>query len=503
MPNTVPNNPADIATFGVSNTANVSLSASVTVDSIVFSPGASAYTIASTSASNIVLAGAGIVNNSGVTQNFTTLTGINYTFAMSFTGSARAGVMTVFTNSGNGNQSGTSEEFRDTSSADHATFINEGPISQNNRAAGSINFFDSSTAANSTILNNGGGTFFFANSTADHAAITCSGGTVAQPAGGTVGLESGSGGNAVFTLNGTDARGATGGSFFMLYAATTATATLIANGGQVAGGLIRFDDGATGGNARIELFGNGKFDISVINNPVPVTTGSLEGDGLVFLGIKNLSVGGNSLSTTFSGVISDGGEEGGVGGSLTKVGSGSLELSGVNTYTGGTTVSAGTLIVSNTIGSATGTGAVNVNTGTLGGGGIIFGAVTVNSGAFLAPAHGTKTQSTLTIQSALTCNSGSTYTYTFKAKGKQAKTDKVIANGVTINSGANVTIQGTTKGSLKAGTAYTLISNTSANAISGTFSNLADGAIVNVNGNNLQASYEGGDGNDLALTVVP
>jgi len=33
------------------------------------------------------------------------------------------------------------------------------------------------------------------------------------------------------------------------------------------------------------------------------------------------------------------------------------------------------------------------------------------------------------------------------------------------------------------------------------FSNLPDGAIVNVNGNNLQASYEGGD--DLTLTVVP
>ena len=32
---------------------------------------------------------------------------------------------------------------------------------------------------------------------------------------------------------------------------------------------------------------------------------------------------------------------------------------------------------------------------------------------------------------------------------------------------------------------------------------LADGAIVNVNGNNLQASYEGGDDNGLTLTVVP
>ena len=49
----------------------------------------------------------------------------------------------------------------------------------------------------------------------------------------------------------------------------------------------------------------------------------------------------------------------------------------------------------------------------------------------------------------------------------------------------------------------TVLSNTSANPISGTFSNLADGAIVNVNGNNLQASYSGGDGNDLTLTVLP
>ncbi|MGH8093277.1 MAG: hypothetical protein ACREIF_07390, partial [Chthoniobacterales bacterium] len=84
-----------------------------------------------------------------------------------------------------------------------------------------------------------------------------------------------------------------------------------------------------------------------------------------------------------------------------------------------------------------------------------------------------------------------------------AKTDKVIANGVTIASGASVNLSGTTKGTLTSGLVLTVISNTSANPISGTFSNLADGAIVNVNGNNLQASYEGGDGNDLTLTVVP
>jgi hypothetical protein len=75
----------------------------------------------------------------------------------------------------------------------------------------------------------------------------------------------------------------------------------------------------------------------------------------------------------------------------------------------------------------------------------------------------------------------------------------VVANGVTINSGATVALRGQTTGALTQGM---VIRNTSADPISGTFSNLADGAIVTINGNNLQASYEGGDGNDLTLTVV-
>jgi len=37
----------------------------------------------------------------------------------------------------------------------------------------------------------------------------------------------------------------------------------------------------------------------------------------------------------------------------------------------------------------------------------------------------------------------------------------------------------------------------------GTFSNLADGAIVTIGSNTFQANYEGGDGNDLTLTVLP
>jgi hypothetical protein len=48
-----------------------------------------------------------------------------------------------------------------------------------------------------------------------------------------------------------------------------------------------------------------------------------------------------------------------------------------------------------------------------------------------------------------------------------------------------------------------VIDNPSGTPIAGTFANLADGSTLTVNGNTFQASYEGGDGNDLTLTVVP
>jgi hypothetical protein len=81
--------------------------------------------------------------------------------------------------------------------------------------------------------------------------------------------------------------------------------------------------------------------------------------------------------------------------------------------------------------------------------------------------------------------------------------DSVIVNGVTINPGAQFTFHDESSGTVTSGMVFTLISNTSANPISGTFSNLSDGAIVTISGNNFQADYQGGDGNDLTLTVVP
>lgn len=81
--------------------------------------------------------------------------------------------------------------------------------------------------------------------------------------------------------------------------------------------------------------------------------------------------------------------------------------------------------------------------------------------------------------------------------------DQVNATGVRIESGALFSFVGLGNSVVDPGTVFTVISNTAATPISGTFSNLADGSVFTANGKNFQTSYEGGDGNDLTLTVVP
>ena len=172
-----------------------------------------------------------------------------------------------------------------------------------------------------------------------------------------------------------------------------------------------------------------------------------------------VSIGSNNLSTEFSGLIEENSE--GTIGALTKIGQGILTLSSENTYMGGTTVEGGKLVVSNPSGSGTGSGPVNVNRGKLGGSGIIAGATTIGigsgTGAFLAPAaaQATSQPATLTIQSALTFNADATYSCTFKAEQNgdrtRTKTGMVIANGVTINSGAMIDVDRPHHGSLDPG----------------------------------------------------
>jgi autotransporter-associated beta strand protein len=120
-----------------------------------------------------------------------------------------------------------------------------------------------------------------------------------------------------------------------------------------------------------------------------VTTGSIEGEGDVFLGANNLTVGSNNLSTTFSGVIQDGG----FGGSLTKIGTGTLDLTGANTYTGITNINRGVLQVDGSISSNT---FVN-HGGALAGSGTVNGNVTNNNRGMVRPGDALGVPGVLTV----------------------------------------------------------------------------------------------------------
>jgi outer membrane autotransporter protein len=127
------------------------------------------------------------------------------------------------------------------------------------------------------------------------------------------------GGNGVLTLSGINT-----------YTGSTdiASGKLVLSGAGQIVGRVKISRDLFGG-------GSGVFDIGAASGNRQI--GSLSGDGgSVSLGANTLSVGSDNASTIFSGSIS------GTGG-ITKTGSGTMTLDGVNSYSGPTTISQGTL----------------------------------------------------------------------------------------------------------------------------------------------------------------
>jgi autotransporter-associated beta strand protein len=521
-PATIPDGSSDIATFGSSNVTAVFDSANSMVDSVVFAAGASAYTISPDFGTTLTISGSGVVNNSGVNQTF--VTGADSDFYVSYiyftNSSSGGGSMVTYLNKAapsTANASGGSTGFLDTANAGSAMIVNEGGMISNSSATGgAVVFTDSASAANATFTNGGGtvplagggGIVFVSNSTAANAVLTNNPGMAKSAHGGAVEFEdNATAGDAIITNNGASVPRAFGGETYFNFPARAGNSTLIADGGSHGGGggIIRFGNGTFGDTARVEIFGNGHLDLSALYQSSPsFTIGSLEGNGSVEMGAVPLTIGTRNLSTVFSGTIVDSSTG---GGGLTKTGRGTLTLSGANTYTGPTHIVQGMLRVSNRAGSATGSGALRVSRGRLTGNGIIAGDVFVGgikSGggvSDLAPGRNPATPQTLTIQSSLTLQFGATYACDLNSALAQA--DQVVANGVTIAGDAQIALADSSVAALPTGTTFTVLDNTSASPISGTFANLADGSTIVVGKNNYQVSYEGGDGNDLTLVVVP
>jgi fibronectin-binding autotransporter adhesin len=130
-------------------------------------------------------------------------------------------------------------------------------------------------------------------------------------------------------------------------------------------------------------------------------------------------------------------------GNLIKEGAGKLTLSSANTYSGGTTVSAGTLMASNFGGSATGTGPVAVSPGaTLSGFGTVAGAVSIASAAHLSPGDSAVTGANLTL-GALALHPGSLLDYSFGGRANSLTTI-TSPNGLSLEGGTlNISLLGT------------------------------------------------------------
>lgn len=141
-------------------------------------------------------------------------------------------------------------------------------------------------------------------------------------------------------------------------------------------------------------------------------------------------------------------------GSFVQTGPGTTSLTGDNLM-GSATVSAGTLLLQNTSGSATGTGAVTVQTGaTLGGAGSTAGAVTVQSGGIIAPGSAAAPVGTLTAGS-LTLAAGSELHYEFSST--PANDQIAVTGNLAISGGAVRLRQAGTANPWSALTKYYLI----------------------------------------------
>jgi autotransporter-associated beta strand protein len=225
---------------------------------------------------------------------------------------------------------------------------------------------------------------------------------------------------------------------------TTTTGTVVQGGAalELSGGISDFaaepltinGTGISNGGALRNLSGSNSFAgaITIGSSGARINTDATTSlelmGGITTTVTQDVTFGGAGETVVSTTAISG-------GGGLNKDGDGTLTLSAANTYTGATTVTAGALLVNNTTGSGTGTGAVTVGiNATLGGSGTITGAATVDG--FLRPGNST---GLLTVGS-LDLNASATTTLEINGTNRGAVTDGYDALGV--NTGGSIDFDG-------------------------------------------------------------
>ncbi|MCB1130714.1 MAG: autotransporter-associated beta strand repeat-containing protein [Verrucomicrobiae bacterium] len=232
------------------------------------------------------------------------------------------------------------------------------------------------------------------------------------------------------------------------------------------------------------------------------------------VGPAHLYVGGGtggSSSATYGGVIGDG------AGTMqvTKEGTGTQTLSGLNTYSGATTISNGTLAlaatgsIDNTSGVSlgiNGTFDISAKSGgyavaNLTGSGTVIGALTVSTELAIGNSPGAVDFDDLTL------GASSVYTYELFGGGVSADLANISGN-LSLDTGASLDL--VQLGSYTVGNKFTLFAYQTGN-LTGTFNGLNDGATFADAGGNWQINYfdnsaglNGGTGTSfVTITAVP
>lgn len=226
---------------------------------------------------------------------------------------------------------------------------------------------------------------------------------------------------------------------------------------NAAGGAIALT-GATSGITR--LTNDGAFDLGGTS----LTVGSLTGTAAAAtLGNGGLTVGSDGSSTAYAGRIVDGPDPTRLPTSLTKVGTGTLTLAGLNTFSGPVSVQAGELAVTGALPNAVlafGAGSRLTGAGR-------FGSLTLGSGSVLAPGTTPGGLGQITVAGNLTLAPGALYRVDATADGQA---DRVAVGGSATVAGAAVAAQAGT-GAYAPRTRYTILS--AAGGVQGRFAGVS------------------------------